>query len=185
MFVPLQLPRKSSPLDTFMYFLAFALLAATAVLTPPAESQQRPGSSATASPSAEKVIAVWKVGSPHSGDTPDTTIPPDLESSAEELGYKLSIESFSAKGFAQTFFDSFANNQEPDILAIDNDGMINGITTPLGSFTGNQQQWEDSSKFDESLRIFERFGGSKKGLGVLTTDIEKSRGCEISCASIS
>jgi hypothetical protein len=91
MFVPLQLPPRSSPPDTFVYLLAFSLLAATAVLTPSAESQQRPGSSTTASPSAEKVITVWKVGSPHSGDMPDATVPPDLESSAEELGYKLSI----------------------------------------------------------------------------------------------
>ena len=163
MFVPLQLPLKSSSPDTFMFLLAFALLTATAVLTPPAESQQRPGSSATASPSVDKVITVWKVGSPHSGDTPDTTIPPDLESSAEELGYKLSIESFSAKGFAQTFFDAFANNQEPDILAIDNYGMINGITTPLGNFTGisnNGKIRQSLMKVSESLKGLE---GPRRG----------------------
>lgn len=162
MFVPLQLPPKCSPPDTFMYLLAFAL-AATAALTPPAESQQRPGSSATASPSAEKVITVWKVGSPHSGDTPDTTIPPDLESSSEELGYKLSIESFSAEGFAQTFFDAFANNQEPDILAIDNYGMINGITTALDSFTGissNGKIRQSLMKVSESLKGLE---GPRRG----------------------
>jgi len=158
MFVPQQLPPKSSPPDTFVYLLAFGLLAATAVLLPSAETQQWTGSSTTASPSAEKVITVWKVGSPHSGDTPDTTDPTDLESSAEELGYKLSIESFSANGFAQTFFDAFANNQEPDILVVDNDGIINGITTPLGSFTGirsNGKIRQSLMKVSESLKGLE------------------------------
>jgi len=163
MFFPLQLPPKFSPPDTFVYLLAFGLLAATAVLTPSAQSQQRPGSSTTASPSAEKVITVWKVGSPHSGDTPDTTVPPDLESSTEGLGYKLNIESFSAKGFAQSFFDAFANNQEPDILAVDNDGIINGITTPLGSFTGirsNGKIRQSLMKVSESLKGLE---GPRRG----------------------
>jgi hypothetical protein len=62
MFVSLKLPPKSTPPDTFVYLLAFGLLAATAVLTPSAESQQRTGSSTTASPSAEKVITVFGSG---------------------------------------------------------------------------------------------------------------------------
>jgi hypothetical protein len=179
MFVPLQSPPKSSPSDTFMCLLAFVLLAATAVLTPSAESRQRPGSSTPASPSAEKVITVWKVGSPHSGETPDTKVPPDLESSAEELGYKLSIESFSAKGFAQTLFDAFANNQEPDILAVNNDGIINGITTPLGSFTGigsNAKIRQSLMKVSESLKGLE---GPRRGWEIL---LQTSKSYEVAKA---
>jgi hypothetical protein len=163
MFVRLQLPPKFSPPDTFVCILAFALLAATAVLTPSAQSQQQPRSSAAASLPAGEVITVWKVGSPFSGDAPGTSIPADLESRAEELGYKLRIESFSAKGFAQTFLDAFANNQEPDILVIDNYGMINGITTPLGSFTGigsSGKIRQSLVKVSESLRGLQ---GPKKG----------------------
>jgi hypothetical protein len=81
-------------------------------------------------------ITVWKVGSPHTGDTPDTTAPFDLEVSAEKIGRKLKIEAFPAKGFAETFFEAFKKGQQPDILVINNYGIIDGITTPLGNFAG-------------------------------------------------
>src|SRR5580700_2024555 len=136
MVVRLQLPPKSARPHTFVHLLASALLASTALLTPCAESQLRPVSSNVATASVGNTITVWKVGSPFRGDTPDTTIPTDLALSAEESGYKLRIESFSARGFAETFLNAFGTNQEPDILVIDNYGIISGITTPLGSFTG-------------------------------------------------
>jgi hypothetical protein len=79
---------------------------------------------------------VWKVGSPHTGDTPDTTAPLDLKLSAKKLGTTVRIKAFPAKGFAQTFFDAFEAHQEPDVIAIDNYGIIDGITTKLGAFTG-------------------------------------------------
>lgn len=75
MVVRLQLPPKSARSHTFVYLLASALLASTALLTPCAESRQRPVSSNMATGSAGKAITVWKVGSPFGGDTPDTTIP--------------------------------------------------------------------------------------------------------------
>ena len=143
--------------------LVFALLTSAWLLSPCVESQQRPGSSPTLPASAGKAITVWKVGSPFRGDVPDTAISPDLASSAEELGYKLRIQSFPARGFAETFLDAFANNQEPDILVIDNYGMIDGISTPLGDFTGigsNQQIRQNLVKVSESLRGLE---GPKRG----------------------
>jgi hypothetical protein len=82
------------------------------------------------------VIRVWKIGSPHTGDTPDTAVPLDLDASAEKLGYDLKVESFPAEGFAEKFFEAYDKNQEPDILVIDNYGMIDGIKTARGKFTG-------------------------------------------------
>jgi hypothetical protein len=163
MVVRLQLPPKSARSHTFVYLLASALLASTALLTPCAESRQRPVSSNMATGSAGKAITVWKVGSPFGGDTPDTTIPANLELSAEESGYQLRIESFSARGFAETFLNAFGNNREPDILVIDNYGMISGITTPLGNFTGigsSGKVRQSLVKVSESLTALE---GPKKG----------------------
>jgi hypothetical protein len=89
-----------------------------------------------ASNSAEGQIVVWRVGSPYVGDTPDTTAPLDLKLKAEELGSPMHIESFPAKGFAQVFFDAIEAHHEPDIITFDNAGILNGCSTPLGSFTG-------------------------------------------------
>ena len=88
----------------------------------------------TASSSGD--IIVWRVGSPWDGDTPDTTVPLDLQLKAEAIGRRIRIASFGAKGFAQTLFDAFEKHQEPDVLAFDNYGIIDGATTPLGTFTG-------------------------------------------------
>lgn len=81
-------------------------------------------------------IVVWKVGSPHRGEMPDTAIPPDLEQVAQKMGFKLTVKPFSAVGFAQKFFDAYKMGKEPDVLAINNIGIIDGITTDLGDFAG-------------------------------------------------
>lgn len=81
-------------------------------------------------------IVVWKVGSPHLGDTPDTTVPLDLKLRAEKIGDEIRIEAFPAAGFAQFFFDAFERKQEPDIVSFDNRGILDGIATQLGGFTG-------------------------------------------------
>jgi hypothetical protein len=82
------------------------------------------------------VVHVWKVGSPHQGDTPASSIPPLLNTEALRLGFALDVRVFPAKAFASAFFEARVTNDEPDILVIDNVGHINGITTPLGSFQG-------------------------------------------------
>jgi len=83
-----------------------------------------------------KTLRIWKVGSPHEGDTPDVTVPFGIQVDAEKIGLKLSIESFPAQGFATKFFEAVKQKEEPDILAIDNYGIIDGISTKLGNFTG-------------------------------------------------
>ena len=82
------------------------------------------------------VVHVWKVGSPHRGDTPVPNIPPLLDAEAHRRGFALDMRVFRAKDFASAFFAARITNEEPDILVVDNMGHIEGITTPLGSFQG-------------------------------------------------
>ena len=86
--------------------------------------------------SGQGPIVVWKVGSPHRGDTPKRDLPQTLITSAAAKGYDLKLEAFPAQGFAQILFDSFRNHTEPDILAFDNYGIVDGIVTSLGTFAG-------------------------------------------------
>jgi len=107
-------------------------------------------------------VLVWKVGSPHEGDTPEKVIPIDLLIDAKELGYRLEMETFPAKGFAQRFFDAVSNGTEPDVLAIDNYGIIDGITTALGNFAGIGS----SQKISRSLiSVSESFTSLESGRG--------------------
>ena len=132
------------------------------LVTMRSEPSKPPEPNPTPSTSEERPISVWKVGSPHTGETPDTTVPLDLELSAEKIGRKVRIQAFPAKGFAQTFFSAFKNHQEPDILAIDNYGIINGITTPLGDFTGIGSSETIRQKLvvvTQSLRVLEGQAG--------------------------
>jgi len=81
-------------------------------------------------------VQVWRIGSPHRGDTPPATLPPTLIAEADRLGFQLSVRVMPAKDFARAFFAARATNDEPDILVIDNMGLIIGIDTPLGHFDG-------------------------------------------------
>lgn len=81
-------------------------------------------------------IRVWKVGSPHQGDTPDTAVPLAIGQDATRRGVRMSVEAFPAKGFAATFFDAVMRRSAPDVLVFDNFGVMNGITTRLGRFEG-------------------------------------------------
>jgi hypothetical protein len=104
-------------------------------------------------------IRIWKVGSPHSGDTPHTELPPALAREAGSRGWRLSIEAFPAQGFAARFFAAVRDGSAPDLLVFDNFGIMNGIVTDLGTFVGigqdpgtRQQLIQVTSSFDELLR---------------------------------
>lgn len=84
----------------------------------------------------QETIVIWKVGSPYEGDTPENTLPFDMRLLAKQAGYQLRMESFPAVGFAQKFFDAILANKEPDILAFDNYGIMEGISTAKGSVVG-------------------------------------------------
>ena len=81
-------------------------------------------------------VRIWKIGSPHRGDTPTPTIPVSLEEAARRLGASISVETFPAKGFATAFREAVIRNDAPDVLSFDNFGVMVGITTPLGTFEG-------------------------------------------------
>jgi len=82
------------------------------------------------------VIRVWKAGSPYRGDIPDSRIPPELSRKAESLGCRIEVRSVPARDLSGLMANAFATNDEPDILVIDNMGLILGITTQLGRFDG-------------------------------------------------
>lgn len=48
----------------------------------------------------------------------------------------MEVKALSAKDFANTLFAAIESNSEPDIIHINNYGLIEGITTDLGSFIG-------------------------------------------------
>ena len=121
------------------------------------------------------------MGSPYHGDTPNTTIPPDLEQTAEKMGLKITVRAFPAVGFAQQFFEAFKKGQEPDILAINNYGIIDGITTPLGDFTGiasDETIREKLVRVTGSLNGLEGLGNNN-GWEFLVTTSEHSRAARL------
>lgn len=81
-------------------------------------------------------LRVWRVGSPHLGDTPLPTVPGRFRDRAAALGYRLTVESYPARDFATVFADALQRNAEPDVLTFDNFGVVEGTTTPLGTFEG-------------------------------------------------
>ena len=81
-------------------------------------------------------IRIWKVGSPHHGDTPAASVPFSFTQKASRLGFQIAVEAFPANGFAARFFEAAARNAAPDVLVIDNHGVIDGFTTALGRFDG-------------------------------------------------
>lgn len=85
---------------------------------------------------ADHVIRVWKVGSPHRGDVPDARMPEDLSRKAMELNSRIEIRSMSARDLYGLLTHAIATNDEPDVLVIDNMGLILGINTQLGRFEG-------------------------------------------------
>ncbi len=105
-------------------FRAFACtaLAALLIVTPQAQTGT--------------MIRIWKVGSPHTGDTPDTEMPPALAREAGSRGWRLSIDAFPAQAFADRFFDASRNGSAPDVLVFDNFGTMKGIVTERGTFVG-------------------------------------------------
>src|SRR4030095_12342861 len=103
-------------------------------------------------------LRIWKVGSPHTGDTPHTEMPRALAREAGSRGWRLSIEAFPAQGFTGRFFAAVSDGSAPDLLVFDNFGIMNGIATELGTFVGigqdpviRKQLIQVTISFDELL----------------------------------
>jgi hypothetical protein len=92
-------------------------------------------------PQAQKdtTIRIWKVGSPHTGDTPHTDVPPLLAREVASRGWRLSIDAFPAQSFADWFFAAVRDGSAPDLLVFDNFGIMGGISTRLGTFVAIDQ----------------------------------------------
>jgi len=116
------------------------LIAVTSCLTV-YSGEQTPDSKAT-SPEPKGSIVFWRVGSPYDGDTPPELVPQYLQELADKQGYAVTVRSFEAKDFHKVFWAAAEKNSEPDILHIDNGGILGDrrrnyiMQTDLGNFTG-------------------------------------------------
>ena len=101
---------------------AFTTFAALLVVTSPAQTGV--------------TIRIWTVGSPHTGETPDTRMPPGLAREAANRGWRLSVEAFPADGFATRFFAAARDGSPPDVVVFDNFGVMDGITVGATTIAG-------------------------------------------------
>ena len=108
-------------------------------------------------------VVVWKVGSPDEGETPDTATPPELTREAKNIGASVLVVGLPARGFAARLFQAFETGDQPDILVINNHGLIEGTTTKSGNFTGiisSELVKRDLISVRESLEAFQ---GHRRG----------------------
>ena len=114
-------------------------------------------------------IRIWKVGSPHTGDIPHTGLPPGLAREAASRSWRLSIEALPAQGFAQRFFAAVRDGSAPDVLVFDNFGILNGITTELGTFIGIGQDPATRKQLIQVTSSFDELLGPARGWTFLVT----------------
>lgn len=117
---------------------------------------------ATQEKTGPQVIRVWRVGSPHRGDVPYGLVPEGLKEKAAKLNCQLVIRDMPARDLSGSFSNAVATNDEPDILVIDNMGLIVGITTQLGRFDGIGRDAKVQASLlnvSESLRSLETHPG--------------------------
>lgn len=108
-------------------------------------------------------IRIWTVGSPHTGDTPHATMPSALARDAARRGWRLSVEAFPADGFASRFFAALNDGSAPDLVVFDNFGVMNGITTRLGTFVGIGQEPAIRNQLIQVTGSFEELLGPLRG----------------------
>jgi hypothetical protein len=97
-----------------------------------AQQQPLPGS-LTCSPQA-KAITVWKVGNPYQNGAPGNAISADLKRKAKALGCMIQVETFPAVPFGDSFFAAFEKHEEPDVLVVEDKGVIFGKTMRSGEY---------------------------------------------------
>lgn len=84
----------------------------------------------------ETAITIWKVGSPYTGEIPHTRMPAALAGDAARRGWSLHLAAFPAQGFAARFAAAARSGSAPDVVVFDNFGIMNGASTPRGTFVG-------------------------------------------------
>jgi hypothetical protein len=112
---------------------------------------------------AEQRLVIWKVGSPYTGALPEIGVPPDLSAEAKKIGYRFAVRAYTAKDFYAALSDAITRHDEPDIISIDNYGVISGITTNLGSFTGIASLDEIPQKLVRVTESFTELEGPSRG----------------------
>jgi hypothetical protein len=138
------------------------------VFTPASKSQDgSPKPSVTSSHYVEDAINIWIVGSPHADNVLSSELPSEIAGNARDLGFRLEVKVFPAKGFSETFFPAFEAGSGPDILVMDNYGHIEGITTALGNFVGIASR---AKVRDSLVSVSESFSGFGQGWQFLFTN---------------
>ena len=113
--------------------------------------------------SATSEIRAWKVGSPHRGDTPPQVIPNALSENAAAQGVGFALQTFPAEGFASRFAEAVKQHSSPDVIVIDNMGIVSGITTTLGQFSGIGQTPETRKDLVQVTGSFDMLLGPQRG----------------------
>jgi hypothetical protein len=151
--------REGFPMLKTPVFILFTVIFMAAISVHGSKASDEPSVESNHGVESElQEIIVWKVGDPHKGETPDTDISPNLEKIAGKMGFRFVVRAFPAIGFAQQFFDAFNAGEEPDILAINNYGIIDGIRTALGDFIGIGS---DPTVREKLVKVSESFWGLK------------------------
>lgn len=73
----------------------------------------------------DSLITIWRVGSPHDGDTPPARIPSDLEGLIAASGFRVRTRSFAATAFLGEFVKALQEDGGaglPDVVAGNNFG---------------------------------------------------------------
>ena len=112
---------------------------------------------------ADDTIRIWRIGSPHTGDKPSSTVPPGLEKEWGTLGFHVVLETFRASGFKARFFEAVTRDAAPDVLVFDNFGIMDGITTGLGHFEGIGEDPTVRQHFIKVTGTFDALLGPARG----------------------
>lgn len=151
------MPRMAAHHKRFARLLSIAALVAALMLTLTSASGAWGGDT----------ILVWKVGSPHDGDTPSSILPLGLRREADARGMQIGVEVFAAKGFAAKFAEAVARGGAPDVILFNNLGVMEGITTKLGKFEGIGENPEIRRHFIRVTDAFRLLFGRETGWAYL------------------
>ena len=123
----------------------------------------------------EEAINIWIVGSPHTGALPPSRLPHEIADNARSVFASIDVKTFRAEDFAATFFAAFEMHSEPDVLVIDNYGIIDGITTPLGNFVGIASKAKVRDALMSTSESFSSFGSGWQFLISTSRNHEKAK----------
>ncbi len=121
-------------------------------------------------------LHIWKIGSPHEGDTPDPSIPPQLESQFKTRGLVPEVRALPARDLFPALTKSVAAGTMPDLLVTNNHGVISGITTRLGQFPGIAQDPAIAAQLVRARGTFDALLGPRGGWTYLLSRSRNYRG---------